>query len=442
MIRQCAFLSVCLCLGGMSLSAQMEGGEMTEWTLRDCLDYALANNIQIKKSKISHQSGLEDTKEARARLFPSLTASVTQGFVNYPSSGVADNNSYSGNYSVTANWTLFDGGQRYQALKQQKLQNTIDELGVSQNENDIRISLIQAYMQVLYSMEAVRINENTVEVSRAQRDRAVELLKAGSISKVDLAQLESQYSTDQYQLVVSRTTLDNYKLQLKQLLELDITQEIELVMPELTDEDILEPLPDKKVIYATSLSVMPEIESGKLAVDVAELEKKKAWGAFLPTLSMNAGIGTGHLSGTDYTFGSQIWDQFNESIGLTISIPIFSNRQYKTAYNKAKYALTTSRLDLADSEKQLLRDVESVYLDAISAQNQYTSATERLSYVTESYTLTEEQFNLGMKNTVELLTEKNNFLTAQQERLQAKYMALMSIQILNVYQAKPIAESF
>lgn len=426
----------------MSLSAQEEGGEMTEWTLRDCLDYALANNIQIKKSKISHQSGLEDTKEAKARLFPSLTASVTQGFVNYPSSGVADNNSYSGNYSVTANWTLFDGGQRYQALKQQKLQNTIDELSVSQNENDIRISLIQAYMQVLYSMEAVRINENTVEVSRAQRDRAVELLKAGSISKVDLAQLESQYSTDQYQLVVSRTTLDNYKLQLKQLLELDITQEIELVMPELTDEDILEPLPDKKVIYATSLSVMPEIESGKLAVDVAELEKKKAWGAFLPTLSMNAGIGTGHLSGTDYTFGSQIWDQFNESIGLTISIPIFSNRQYKTAYNKAKYALTTSRLDLADSEKQLLRNVESVYLDAISAQNQYTSATERLSYVTESYTLTEEQFNLGMKNTVELLTEKNNFLTAQQERLQAKYMALMSIQILNVYQAKPIAESF
>ena len=441
MIKQCAFLSVCLFLGGMNVSAQEEG-EVTEWTLRSCLDYALANNIQIKKSKVSLHSGLEDTKEAKARLFPSLTASVTQGFVNYPSNGVIDNNSYSGNYSVTANWTLFDGGQRYQALKQQKLQNTIDELSVNQNENDIRISLIQAYMQVLYSMEAVRINENTVEVSRAQRDRAIELLKAGSISKVDLAQLESQYSTDQYQLVVAKTTLDNYKLQLKQLLELDITQEIELVMPELTDEDILEPLPDKKVIYATSLSVMPEIESGKLAVDVAELEKKKAWGAFLPTLSMNAGIGTGHLSGTDYTFGSQIWDKFNESIGLTISIPIFSNRQYKTAYNKAKYALTTSRLDLADSEKQLLRNVESVYLDAISAQNQYTSATERLSYVTESYTLTEEQFNLGMKNTVELLTEKNNFLTAQQERLQAKYMALMSIQILNVYQAKPIAESF
>lgn len=439
MIKQCAFLSVCLFLGNMEIAAQEK---MEQWTLRGCLDYALAHNIQVKKSKVTHISGLEDTKEAKARLFPSLTASVTQGFVNYPSSGVLENNSYSGNYSVTANWTLFDGGQRYQSLKQQKLQNTIDELSVSQNENDIRLSLIQAYMQVLYSMEAVRINENTVEVSKAQRDRAIELLKAGSISKVDLAQLESQYSTDQYQLVVAKTTLDDYKLQLKQLLELDITEEIELVMPELTDEDILEPLPDKEVVYATSLSVMPEIESSKLAVDVAELEKKKAWGAFWPTLSMNAGIGTGHLSGTDYTFGSQIWDKFNESIGLTISIPIFSNRQYKTAYNKAKYAIVTSQLNLMDSEKQLLRSVESTYLNAVSAQNQYTSATERLSYVTESYNLTEEQFNLGMKNTVELLTEKNNYLTAQQERLQAKYMALMSIQLLNVYQNKPIAESF
>ena len=136
-----------------------------------------------------------------------------------------------------------------------------------------------------------------------------------------------------------------------------------------------------------------------------------------------------------------MWDKFNESVGLTLSIPIFSNRQYKTAYNKAKLARITSELDLRDREKQLLSEVEGVYLDALSAQNQYTSATERLEYATESYRLTEEQFNLGMKNTVELLTEKNNYLTAQQEQLQAKYMSLMSAQLLNVYQDKPIDET-
>ena len=343
---------------------------------------------------------------------------------------------------MNANWKLFDGGQRVQAIKQQKLQDEINELGIEENEENIQISLVQTYIQVLYAMESVRINEQTVEVSTAQRDRAVELLKAGSISKVDLAQLESQLSTNKYQLVTAQANLDNYKLQLKQLLELDITQDIELIMPELTEEDVMTPLPDKQTIYNTSLAVMPVVKSSEKAIEVAELDIKRAKGAFLPSLSMNAGIGTGHLSGSDYTFGSQIWNSFNESVGLTLSIPIFSNRQYKTAYNKAKHALTTSQLELLNTQKQLLKTVEGIYLDATSSQTQYLSASEQLNYVTESYKLVDEQFSLGMKNTVELLTEKNNFLTAQQQQLQAKYMALMSIQLLNIYQHKPVAENY
>ena len=126
---------------------------------------------------------------------------------------------------------------------------------------------------------------------------------------------------------------------------------------------------------------------------------------------------------------------------VTVSIPIFSNRRYKTAYNKAKHAVTTSQLELLDAQKQLLETVEGIYLDATSAQTRYLSANERLSYTKESYALVDEQFALGMKNTIELLTEKNNYLSAQQELLQAKYMALMSIQLLNVYQRKPVDEN-
>lgn len=438
-MKRYSILFACLLIFSVGVRAQ---DEPVRWTLRACLDYALEHNIQVKKSKVSHLSGLEDTEQAKAQLFPSLSASVTQGFVNYPSTDVVSNNSYSGNYSVNANWTLFDGGKRIQAIKQQKIQNTVDELGVEQNEDDIQISLIQTYMQVLYAMESVRISRNTVEVSAAQRDRAIQLLNAGSISKVDLAQLESQLSTDKYQLVVAQTNLDNYKLQLKQLLELDINQDIELKMPALTESDILSPLPEKQTIYNTSLAVMPQVRSSQLSVDIAELEKKKAKAGFLPSLSMNAGIGTGHLSGTDYAFGSLLWNKFNESVGLTLSIPIFSNRQYKTAYNKSRYAITTSELELLNTQKQLLKTVEGIYLDATSSQTQYTSATERLSYVKESYNLIDEQFTLGMKNTLELLTEKNNYLTAQQEQLQAKYMALMSIQLLNIYQKRPVAENY
>lgn len=406
--------------------------------MRSCLDYALAHNIQVKKSKIASLSGQEDTELAKAQLLPSLSASVTQGFVNYPSSDVVSNNSYTGNYSVSANWKLFDGGRRVKAIQQQKIQNDVDNLGIEQSEDNIQISIIQSYLQVMYASEAVRINRNTVEVSQAQRNRAEQLLTAGSISSVDLAQLESQYSTDKYQLVVAETNLDNYKLQLKQLLELDITEEMNLVVPALTDRDVMVPLPDKQVIYNTSLSVMPEVKSSELSIQMAELETKKAKGAYLPSLSINAGIGTGHLSGTDYMFGSQLWNKFNESIGLTLSIPIFSNRENRTAVNKARYAVTNSQLELLNTQKTLLKTVEGIYLDATSAQNQYTSASERLKYVEESYRLTEEQFFLGMKNTLELLTEKNNLLTAEQELLQSKYMAIMSIQLLNMYQKKPI----
>lgn len=428
-------LLIAVCTFTVALKAQEES---QKWTLRSCLDYAIENNIQLKKSRVNELSGLEDTERAKAQLFPSLSASVTQGYVNYPSSDVDKNNSYSGNYSINANWTVFDGGQRNKAIKQQKLQNEMDKLSTEQGEDDIQIAIVQTYMQVLYAMESVRINENTVETSKAQRDRAEELYKAGSISLVDFSQLESQYSTDKHQLVVAQTSLDNYKLQLKQLLELDITQDIELSLSDIEETWVLAPLPDKQVIYTTSLAVMPQIKSSELSLENAELEKQKAKASYWPTISMNAGVGTGHLSGTNYSFGNKIWNNFNESFGITIKIPIFTNRENKTAYNKAKLAITTSQLELINSQKELLETVEGIYLDATSAQSQYLSAKERLSYVQQSFKLTEEQFFLGMKNTLEMLTEKNNLLSAQQEVLQSKYMAIMSIQLLNIYQKKPV----
>ena len=154
--------------------------------------------------------------------------------------------------------------------------------------------------------------KNTVEVSTAQRDRAVELLRAGSISKVDLAPVGSQLSTDKYQLVVAQTNLDNYKLQLEAITRTGYNRRDRIGDAGLTEKDILTRFRASKRFYNTSLAVMPQNKSSELAVDIAELEKKKAKGAFLPSLSMNAGLGTGPSFGTDYAFGSQVWNSFNE----------------------------------------------------------------------------------------------------------------------------------
>lgn len=422
----------CTALLGLRSAAAQEAPKT--WTLQECLDYAYENNIQVRQSRNNQLSGIEDTKQAKAALFPSLVASTTQSYTNYPSSEVTDNNSYTGTYGITAGMTIFEGGKLRTEVKRQKVQNQMDALSVEESVNDIRIAIVQAYMQCLYAADAVRINRSTAEASKAQRDRAEEMLRAGSISRVDFAQLQSQYSSDEYQVVVASSTLDNYKLQLKQLLELDIMEEMNPAVPGVKEENVLKALPSKDEVYATALKVMPQIRRGELGVEAAKLEEKSARAGFYPSISLSASIGTGHMSNNDFESGSQIWNRFNENIGLTLSIPIFSNRKNRTAVNKAKITVDNSYLEWTSLQKELLRDVESAYLDATSAQAQYLSAREKEKYARESYELTSEQFRVGVKNTVELITAQNEYSAAQQQVLQAKYLTLLSIELLNIYQ--------
>ncbi len=424
----------CVALLGWQFAAAQDS--LKVWTLGECLDYALENNIQLRQSRNDYLSGIEDTGEAKAALFPSLTASVTQGFTNYPSSNATDRNSYTGTYGLNAGMTLYEGGKLRTAVKRQQVQNRIDALSVEESANDIRIAIVQAYMQCLYAAEAVTVNRSTADASKARRDRAEAMWQAGSISKVDFAQLESQYASDEYQVVVASASLDNYKLQLKQLLELDITEEMNLAAPAIQESEVLSALPAKAEIYATALDAMPEIKRGELAVESAELGIRQARAGFFPSVSLSAGIGTGHMSGGSFESGSQVWNRFNENVGLSGSIPIFSNRKNRTAVNKARIAVSNSLLERQSLEKELLREVESAYLDAVSAQSQYVAACEKQHYAQQSCDLTDEQFRVGMKNTVELITAQNELTAARQEVLQAKYMALLNIELLDIYQGK------
>ena len=440
MKRLLPILLCSLLLSGLRNATAQEASKT--WTLQECLDYAYQNNIQVRQSRNNQLSGIEDTKQAKAALFPSLVASTTQSYTNYPSSEVTDNNSYTGTFGITAGMTIFEGGKLRTEVKRQKVQNQMDALSVEESVNDIRIAIVQAYMQCLYAADAVRINRSTAEASKAQRDRAEEMLCTGSISRVDFAQLQSQYSSDEYQIVVAGSTLDNYKLQLKQLLELDIMEEMNPAVPGVKEENVLKALPPKNEVYETALKVMPQIRRGELGIEAAKLEEKSARAGFFPSISLSASVGTGHMSNNDFESGSQIWNRFNENVGLTLNIPIFSNRKNRTAVNKAKIALNDSYLEWTSLQKELLRNVESAYLDAVSAQAQYLSAREKEKYARESYELTSEQFRVGVKNTVELITAQNEYSAAQQQVLQAKYLTLLSIELLNIYQGLPASDIY
>ena len=416
------------------------------WTLQDCIDYAMQENISLQQSRLTAESAQVDIKTAKNALFPSLSFSTSHNLINrpyqessYTVSGTEilmanTNTNYSGSYGLNAQWELFNGGRNLKTIKQEELNSRIAGLDFETTANSIEESIAQVYVQILYASESVKVNENTLEVSKAQRDRGKELFEAGSISSADYAQLESQVSNDNYQLVTAITALEDYKLQLKQLLEMEGNVEMLLYIPELNDNDVLARLPDKESVYASALQTRPEIESGKLNVSASELDIKIAKSSYYPSLSLSAGIGTSHTTGTDYTFSEQIKNGWNNSVGLTLSVPIFSRRQTKSAVEKAQIGLESTKLQLRETEKELYRTIENLWLDAWSAQQQYLAAAERVRSSRTSFDLVSEQFNLGMKNTVELLTEKNNLLSAEQELLQAKYMAILNIQLLKFYQ--------
>lgn len=443
-----SLLLSCLLLLPAGMNAEEDAPK--QWTLRDCIDYALEHNITIQRNRISVKSAQEDVKTAKADFLPSLSGNISQRVVNRPNSArgtiISGDNittsesktSYNGSYGIDANWTVYNGSKRVNTVKQQKLNNRIAELNVDESENSIEESITQLYVQILYSAEAVKVNESTLEVSRKEFERGQELFNVGSIASSDLAQLEAQVSSDNYQLVTSQATLQDYKLQLKQLLELDGDIEMDLYLPQLSDSNVLIPLPEKDDVYNTALSLRPEIEAGKLNVESSDLSIKMARAGYLPTLNLSAGIGSTNANGSDFSFSEQVKQNWNNSLGLTLSIPIFDKRQTKSSINKAKLQKQTSQLDLLDNKKTLYKTIENLWLAANSAQQQYVAASQKLKSTETSYSLVSEQFNVGMKNTVELLTEKNNLLSAQQETLQAKYTAILNAGLLRFYQGEEI----
>lgn len=432
-------LTIVMILGTNKAFSQ-ESTLPSQWDLQTCIDYALANNIQIKQSQANEASNQVDSKLAKAALLPSLSASVSQNLSNYPfasdnSSSESSTISTTGSYGLNASWTFFDGGTRSTNIKQTELNNQIAGLDIEESKNNIKLSIIQNYLQILYANEAIKTYEEALELSKAQLESNKVKLEIGSVAKSDVSQWESQYASDKYNLVNARATLDNYKLKLKQLLELDQLDSMNIVISEPAEEDVLALIPDKQTVLQTAMSVMPQIRSSKLSTEYAQLGITKAKAGYYPTISLQASSGTGNVyNNSTYSFGTQLKNNWNNAIGVSVSIPIFSNRTIKSAVETAGINVETSKLNEISVRKELYANIETAYLNTITAQSQYIAAEEKVKYSQDSYNVMNEQFTLGLKNTIEMLTEKNTLISAQQELLQAKYTALMNKKVLEYYQ--------
>ncbi len=412
------------------------------WTLRDCIDYARRENIQVKRSNISAESYNIDISQSKAELFPSLSGSVSARYTNSQSPNEKGDYRYeglfNGQYTLNANWTIYNGGQNRNNIKQAQLQKEAQDLNTEYNQNEIEIAITQAYLQILYSRESIKNNENIVATSAEQLKQTQDFLDAGSITRSEYAQVEAQYSSDKYNLVQAQNSYDNYMLQLKQLLELDYNADIDIEFPVISDEQVLVFIPSKYEVYRRALAIMPEIQNSKLNMQIANLTKSSAKAGYLPTVSLTGSIGTGNIFNSSPSFATQIGHNFNQSVGVTVSIPIFDNKQNRSNVKKAELQVQTAELDYLDTQKTLQRTIESLYQDAVAGQSKYNAAKDKLNSAKLSYELVQEQYSLGMRNTVELTTEKNNYANALQDMLQAKYTALVSVKLLSFYQGQEI----
>ena len=428
-------------------------GWAKQWTLKDCIDYAIQNNISLQKTRLQMLSTKEDVKQAQAELLPSLSFSTSQN-VNYnpwPETNRAtvtngyvetsmDKVYYNGSYGLNLNWTVWNGNRNRNQLKLEKITAEQAELDSATTANSIQEQIAQLYVQILYSADAVDVCKQSLETSSVNEARGKEFVNVGKMSKADLAQLTAQRAKDEYSLVEAESNLKNYKRQMKQLLQITSEEEFDVAMPTSTDEMAMETIPTLTSVYTAALDSRPEIKNAQLGIDGSELSIKMAKAQRMPTIGFNASAMTNTTSMSSKEWGTQLKNNFSTGAGVTLSIPIFDNRQSKTAIRKAKIQQQQYQLDLQDKQTTLYSTIENYWLQATTNQSKYRAAKANTTSAQESYDLLSEQFRLGLKNTVELMTGKTNLLTAQQNELQSKYLTILNMNMLDFYKGKKVKE--
>lgn len=417
-----------------SIAAAAAGNEV--WDYAECVDYARAHNISLQKMRLNEQTSELSLEEARAQWQPTLDFSTSHGFANAPW-GVGDKNSYNGQIGLNAGWTVWNGGEREKNIERSKLNTQISRLDTEDAFRSIETQLLQIYLNILYAREAITIQEEAAKLSGAQADRMRQLMEAGRASKVDYAQLKAQYEQDLYNLVNAEGTYQLRRMELKNLLELGIDRNIDLADVEVTAEQILAALPPIDESYRLALATDVKLQGLKLEEEGAGIDIDIAKASGRPNIGLSAGVGTGYYA-PGIPFGDQIKQSFGENIGLTLSLPIFDQRRTKTAVDKAKVQQLDARLDTELRYTELAQLIENWYIDTRSSQSRFQAAEQQLASAEATDELTNEQFNLGLVNPVELMNSHNNLVDARKALLQAKYMALLGRKMIEYYRTSTV----
>mgnify|MGYP006286037277 FL=1 len=465
------FLFICFIMLFISqLNAQKN------WTLQECIEYAHEHNIQVKQQKLSTEINETTLKESKLDALPSLNAGASH---NFSYGRALDETTYeytenqevqSSNFSVNSSVTLFQGFQKWNRIKQNKFLLQSELANLEQLKNDISLNVASAYLQILFNKELVEVSQNQLEITRQQIERTEKLVEAGSLARGSLLEIKSQAANEELNLVNAQNQLETSFLNLTQLLELDSIGNFDIVRPDFSEIDKDLPLKPVDSIFSVAAGVLPRVESAKYNLEAKEKALDVAKGGLSPSLSLGFAYGsryssirdklTGYEEGTvpigetvsgeeviatqrfptysDYPFSDQIQDNANTSIRLSLSIPIFNGLKANYAVDNARVSKLNAEYSLESTKNNLYKDIQSARSDALSAWKKYEAAKKTVQSMEESFKYTKQKFEVGLVNSVEYNTAKNNLTKAKSDLLQAKYEYIFKTRILDFYQGKQL----
>lgn len=405
------------------------------WTLQECVDYAALNNPDITYRQLADKQASVTLREAYGAYQPTISASTAHNYGNQPYGD--PEHRYTGSYGVSANWTLWNASRDDQ-IDLAKEQKTSATASVKEQMNAVTEKVIKAYTQILYDDESVKINEEMLRLTESQTNLAKEKFNAGQTAIADYAQMESELSNRRYSVVAARNAARSDRLNLCELMFLPLDWNLQVDSVAIDEERILAPLPTWENVFENAAKTRPEIHIASLNVEQAQTQTKVAKANYMPSVQMGANVGTSNMEKSDTRFGEQLKDNWSNSVGVSVNVPILSGYSTKAKVAKAKIALEEAKTNAAVAEKTLRQTVQTYWLAADNARQSYTAAKEKARSARISYELVAEQYEAGLKTPTDLLSAHAALIEARQQLLQAKYQAYLNINLLRFYAGESV----
>lgn len=448
-LRNALLISAVLLLFSGGLIAQKA------WTLEECIDYALENNIRVKQSYLDVKAGEVNQLQSKLDFLPSVNGSASHSYgwgrsIDLATYQYVNQQSMQSYFDVSSSVTLFNGFQKLNTLKQRRYDYLASKYNSDKIKNDISLAVAGYYLQILFSRELVGNAREQLDITQQQVDRTRKLVEAGTLAQGSLLDIQAQLANEEVSLVQAQNQLTLANLDLLQLLELQAGTEFSIDVPKLSVNKAPELLP-VDYIYNAALDVMPEIKSAELNYSSTDRALAIAKGSRSPSLTMNAGIGTNfsdqiRLSniptdpGYNETkpFSDQLRDNRSTTLSFRLSIPIFNGYQTSSYISRSKLNLLNADYNLQLAKNTLRKNVETAYTDALAAYKTYQARQKSLNSLNESFKYTEQKFNVGMVNALDYNVSKNQLNLAESDLLSAKYDFIFKLKVLDFYLGKSL----